>query len=206
MTIALCLKSVRRLAFVALALTVVSAYAQQQPSQEKKSNGDAVLVAFATPATATNRAPEPALPAPPPPPSSSGYSWTGFYVGVNIGYGSGSDDTFVNPLPTAVQFVNLKPQTLSPDPSGIMGGGQAGYNWQHGHFVLGAEFDIQASGMDGTKTVTPIIQNNGTPFPGAGFVSAHQDTNWVASLRPRLGVTRFRGCSSTAPVAWLSLV
>jgi outer membrane immunogenic protein len=192
MNIALCVKSVpRRLAFVALALTVASAYGQQQPSQEKESNShDAVLLASTAPvpAPAADSSAAPAMPAPPPP-ASSGFNWTGFYVGVNIGSGSGSDDTFVNPLPTAVQFVNLAPQTLKPDPSGIMGGGQVGYNWQHRHFVLGAEFDIQASGMDGTKTVTPITQNNGTPFPGAGFVSAHSDTNWVASLRPRLGVT-----------------
>jgi outer membrane immunogenic protein len=193
MNIASCVKSVPcRLAFVALALTVASAYAQQ-PSQDKESNDrQVVLMASSAPAIAPAVAPGPTsgpvLPAPPPPPSSA-FSWTGFYVGLNIGYGSGSDDTFVNPLPTATQFVNLLPQTLKPDPSGVMGGGQVGYNWQHGHFVLGAEFDIQASGMDGTKTVTPIIQNNGTPFPGAGFVSAHQDTSWVVSLRPRVGVT-----------------
>ncbi|HMF90239.1 MAG TPA: outer membrane protein [Candidatus Angelobacter sp.] len=190
MNIALSVKSVpRRLAFVALALTAAAAYGQQQPSQEKETNSlDAVLLASAAPAPPKVEVTAPALPAPPPPPSS-GFNWTGFYVGVNIGWGSGSADTFVNPLPTAAQFINLKPQTLSPDPSGIMGGGQVGFNWQHGHFVLGAEFDMSASGMDGTKTVTPIIQNNGTPFPGAGFVSAHQDTDWVASLRPRLGVT-----------------
>jgi outer membrane immunogenic protein len=117
------------------------------------------------------------------------YSWTGIYVGVHIGHGSGTSDTTFNPLPTATQFVNLAPQTLAPDPSGALGGGQFGANWQHGHFVLGAEFDFSASGMDGTKTITPITQNNGTPFPGAGFVSAHQDTRWVSTLRPRLGVT-----------------
>jgi len=194
------------LALGALALTIGgpishSAYASSQPaaSQEQKMDDqkageqaagkDPVLIAFAAPGpvAATDVA---AAPVPAPPAMAHGsYNWTGFYIGIHIGHGSGSADTFVNPLPTAVQFVNLAPQTLSPDPSGAIGGGQVGFNLQHGHFVLGAEFDISASGMDGTKTVTPIIQNNGTPFPGAGFVSAHQDTDWVATLRPRLGFT-----------------
>jgi outer membrane immunogenic protein len=189
MNIALCVKSVpRRLAFVALALTVASAYGQQQPSPEKESNSrDAVLLASAAPAPATTTI---AAPAPAPPSMASGSnSWTGFYLGVSIGHGWGSSDTAFNPLPSATQFVNLAPQTLHPDPSGILGGGQVGFDWQRSHFVLGAEFDFLASGMDGTKTITPITQNNGTPFPGAGFVSAHQDTDWVGMFRPRLGIT-----------------
>lgn len=65
---------------------------------------------------------EPANSAPVPPPSSS-FTWTGFYVGVNVGHGSSDGDTFVNPLPTAAVFVNLAPQTLNLDPSGSLGGG-----------------------------------------------------------------------------------
>ena len=170
----------------------------QQPNDEKKTadvkNGEQtpsegvvlVAVAEAPPAAAAKVS---ALPAPAPPHIPFSFRWTGFYIGVHIGHGSGSSDTAFNPLPTAAQFVNLAPQTLHPDPGGILGGGQFGADWQHGHFVLGAEFDISASGMDGTKTITPITQNNGTPFPGAGFVSAHQDTDWVMMFRPRVGVT-----------------
>lgn len=193
------------LALGALALTIGgpisrSAYASSpaasqdekttdQKAVQQAADKDVVLVALAAPApvTATNVAAAPVYT--PPAMAHGAYRWTGFYIGVHIGHGSGSSDTFFNPLPTATQFVNLAPQTLHPDPSGAIGGGQFGANWQHGHFVLGVEFDISASGMDGTKTITPIVQNNGTPFPGAGFVSAHQDTDWVATLRPRLGVT-----------------
>ncbi|HEY3102597.1 MAG TPA: outer membrane beta-barrel protein, partial [Pyrinomonadaceae bacterium] len=35
---------------------------------------------------------------------------------------------------------------------------------------------------------TPIIKNNGTPFPGNGFLTAHQNTKWFGTLRPRLGI------------------
>jgi outer membrane immunogenic protein len=117
------------------------------------------------------------------------YNWTGFYVGGNVGYGWGNGDTFFNPLPSAAIFVNLLPQTLSPDPKGVFGGVQAGYNWQSGRFVLGVEADIQAADINGDARVSPIIQNNGTPFPGAGFLSAHQRIDWFGTARVRAGIT-----------------
>src|SRR6478672_6132693 len=83
----------------------------------------------AVPNTATTNA------APPPP--SSGFNWTGFYVGLNIGHGANDTKASVNPLPSAAVFVNLLPQTFSFNPGGAVGGGQIGYNWQRGHFVLG---------------------------------------------------------------------
>lgn len=59
-----------------------------------------------------------------------GYSWTGFYIGANVGYQWGE----VTNNPTR--------------PSGIAGGLQAGYNWQTGSFVFGAETDLQISAAD----------------------------------------------------------
>jgi outer membrane immunogenic protein len=60
------------------------------------------------------------------------YNWGGFYAGVNAGYSWGK-----------ITNSNL-------EPSGAIGGLQAGYNWQAGQFVFGAETDIQASGADDT--------------------------------------------------------
>ncbi|HEY7998318.1 MAG TPA: outer membrane protein [Pseudolabrys sp.] len=117
------------------------------------------------------------------------YNWTGFYVGGNVGYGWGNGDTSFGPLPTAAAFVNLAPQTLSPNPKGVLGGLQAGYNWQTGQWVWGVETDFQWSGMTGSVTQTPIIQNNGTPFPGAGFVQAGEKMRWFGTLRARAGFT-----------------
>lgn len=65
--------------------------------------------------------------APPPP-----YSWVGPYIGANLGFQWGE----ITGNPT--------------EPTGIAGGLQAGYNWQMGQFVYGAEADIQASGADDT--------------------------------------------------------
>jgi outer membrane immunogenic protein len=114
--------------------------------------------------------------------------WSGLHVGFNIGAGSGNGDTFVNPLPNAATFINLLPQTLHPNPSGVTGGGVMGLSWQRKAFVFGFEGDVSVTDIGGTKTVTPIVQNNGIPFPGAGFVSAHEDIPWMITVRPRLGI------------------
>ena len=180
------------LSFV-LTILATPAFAADQPSAKTDaqvasttvgSNADLLAVA-ALPAAIP-----PAAPAASPAPASNGYHWTGVYVGAHIGAGWGNADTNVDPRPDAATFINLQPSKLHPDPSGIIGGGQIGANWQHSIFVLGAEFDISGSGMDGRQTVTPIIQNDGTPFPGAGnHITSHQDTTWLASFRPRVGVT-----------------
>ena len=60
------------------------------------------------------------------------YSWAGPYIGGNLGYDWGS----VSNNPTR--------------PSGVSGGVQAGYNWQIGHWVLGVEGDLEATGADDT--------------------------------------------------------
>ncbi|MBR0830946.1 porin family protein [Bradyrhizobium manausense] len=60
------------------------------------------------------------------------YSWAGPYIGGNLGYAWGS----VSNNPT--------------EPSGFVGGVQAGYNFQNGPWVFGIEGDIQGSGADDT--------------------------------------------------------
>jgi outer membrane immunogenic protein len=59
------------------------------------------------------------------------FNWTGFYVGLNGGYGWGTG--------------------AGVSTSGFVGGGQLGFNYQlNGGLVLGAETDIALSGMDGS--------------------------------------------------------
>lgn len=120
-------------------------------------------------------------------PPSSSYSWTGAYVGGHYGYTWGQGDTRFNPLPDAATFINLAPTTLKPDPKGHSGGVQGGYNWQSGYLVVGGEADFAWARVRGSRTVTPIVQNNGTPFPGAGFLFARQQTDWIGTVRGRAG-------------------
>ena len=59
-------------------------------------------------------------------------SWIGPYIGGNLGYGWGD-----------VSNSGAKP-------SGVLGGLQAGYNWQNGAWVAGIEADIQLNSSDDT--------------------------------------------------------
>jgi outer membrane immunogenic protein len=86
------------------------------------------------------------------------YNWTGFYAGVNLGYGWGraSDDLGL------VSTMN-----------GVIGGGQIGYNWQMNQLVVGLETDIQASGQKQTTTV--------------GAFTLNERIRYFGTVRARLG-------------------
>ena len=120
---------------------------------------------------------------PPPPPV---YSWTGCYVGLNAGgvWGHMQDDWTPNPagFPASGPAVQADGST-SMDGSGFTGGGQVGCNYQLNQFVLGAEADIQYTGLDESRDAF---------FPAAGGIGAitiHESFNskWLATFRGRLG-------------------
>lgn len=73
------------------------------------------------------------------------YNWSGPYIGANLGY----------------EFGNL---------SGIMGGGQIGYNFQYNQFVFGADADLQASNADET------------------FAAYKFSNPWFGTMRGRFGM------------------
>ena len=109
-------------------------------------------------------------------------------MGANGGVGFGSSRTDVAPLPSAAIFVNLKPTTLKDSPKGALGGATAGYNWRlEDTWLVGAEADFDLTAINGNSIESPIIQNNGTFFPGAGFLSTNQTVDWLSTLRARLG-------------------
>jgi outer membrane immunogenic protein len=98
------------------------------------------------------------------------FSWTGFYIGANLGYGWGSGDG-------TITVGGFGSGPISGDGSGILGGGQIGYNWQAGPWVFGVETDFQGSGSKGSVTATA---------PGWAMV-ATQKTPWFGTIRGRLG-------------------
>ena len=170
-------------------LLALPAHAQDQDQKPTSSDKAPDVVTTSGEAGSTTIAP-PAKPAPEPIlPPPAGNSWTGVYVGGHLGYGWGGANTSFTPLPTATAFFDMAPTTLRPNPRGVIGGAQLGANLQFGGiWVTGFEFSSSWSKMKGTATVTPITRNNGTTYPGAGFLTAHQDTNWFGTVRPRLGI------------------
>jgi len=127
----------------------------------------------------------------PAPPPECDWTWTGFYFGGNAGYGWGNADTDFEPLPDAATFVSLAPQSLDPDPSGFIGGGQIGYNWQAWKWlVLGVETDFQGSDIEGDKRRTGFMDFDGdiaNDNPDV-FLEAHERMQWFGSTRGRLGI------------------
>jgi len=125
----------------------------------------------------------------PAPPPECDWTWTGFYFGGNAGYGWGNADVDFDPLPDPVTFVSLEPTSLSPDPSGFIGGGQLGFNWQAWKWlVLGIETDFQGSDMEDHDRRGPIIDIFGFPNAPDSFLEAHERMQWFGSTRGRLGI------------------
>lgn len=96
------------------------------------------------------------------------FSWTGFYVGINGGYGFGSSD-----WSSAIT-------TGSTDPSGGLIGGTIGYNLQSGNWVWGFEGDIDYTWLEGTD-------NAGTGL--CTGVGCRTEVPWLATFRGRIGWT-----------------
>ena len=101
-----------------------------------------------------------------PPPAPERFDWTGFYIGLQAGYGWSQVDT---------RFDNGAP-SVSPDGDGFLGGAHVGYLYQWDSFVLGAEADIEFSDINGSDS----------SLAGATAAS-RSDINWMASLRLRAG-------------------
>jgi outer membrane immunogenic protein len=107
---------------------------------------------------------------------AASYDWSGFYAGINVGYGLGSDR--VNMRFTPATNGGEQP-TLGP--SGALGGVQAGYNWQLNRFVLGLEADMQASAIK--QSICFDFCNPALTF------RTGQELSWFATVRGRAGVT-----------------
>ena len=128
--------------------------------------------------------------APPPVFVPPPFTWTGFYVGLNAG-------GVLARATARRRFLSLRPprgsrptypDNLGSSPSGFIGGGQAGYNWQTGAFVLGVETDFDGTTMSKTFNYTSPAFAVGTPFPGDILsVNAKANLDWLGTTRARLG-------------------
>jgi outer membrane immunogenic protein len=131
------------------------------------------------------------------------YQWTGWYAGLNAGYGwqdknaAFSGDSF-GTLPGAgtiftdglVDQSLQGPSTNHPayrqalHMSGFVGGGQFGYNLQVApRWVTGFEADLQYSGLKSSALFAAPDSGGGVDL---GATSSHQ-LEWFGTLRARLG-------------------
>ena len=113
----------------------------------------------------------------PPPPA---FSWTGFYVGANLGGGwldRYNADGWVSAwngfgwTPAFVQNAN------SGSGGGVVGGGQIGYNYQlTPMFVVGLETDFQGTSVSGG---------------GGAWGGPTRAVDWFGNVRGRIGLSYF---------------
>jgi len=123
------------------------------------------------------------------------FTWTGFYVGVNAGYGWANGNNNDNNLlgfgaiPVGGFFAGGNGGNNN---GGFVGGGQAGYNYQFGvgqGVVVGAEADIDWADIGGGR------RNNSVPFtfaatPGTVFfpgTGRGSNGGYIGTVRGRLG-------------------
>jgi outer membrane immunogenic protein len=138
-------------------------------------------------AAAPPPAPAPArAPAPTPSPQ-----YTGFYAGLNGG--GGFENTINNSVSSCFsvgcRVATAVPGQLNTRPSGFIGGGQIGYNWQTGLFVWGVETDFQGANITGSATVTNTTEQVFDSSFNTVTAAGSQRIEWFGTLRGRLGWT-----------------
>jgi outer membrane immunogenic protein len=108
--------------------------------------------------------------APPGPPVASGPSWTGCFIGAHVGGAFSQDEKDSRDL----------------NASGVIGGGQAGCDYQFASaFLLGAEGRVARSSLTATTSGTVVNLVTGATAPSQFTVS----NNFLASATARAGYT-----------------
>lgn len=114
------------------------------------------------------------------------YSWTGFYLGGNIGYGVGSDRASGTVLVPNSGTVDAAGHDTAVVPAGAIGGAQLGYNWQGGsNWLVGFEADFQGSGQKGTGCITACITQS--PVTSVQIFTAQHTLDYFGTVRGRFG-------------------
>ena len=111
------------------------------------------LIAFAAPAAAADLAARPYTKAPPAP-IAVVYDWSGFYIGVNGGWGSSRKCwDFVDPVFGGPEGCH--------DATGGTAGGQIGYRWQASSWVFGLEAQGNWADFQGShiSLLDPTLRN-----------------------------------------------
>lgn len=101
------------------------------------------------------------------------FSWSGFYVGINGGYGWGT-----------ASVTDPGVGTFSDRATGWLGGGTIGYNYQIGTWVFGLEGDIDYSTVKATDTTV------------CGAAGCQVRNDWLGTARGRIG---YAGWSNWLP-------
>ena len=107
------------------------------------------------------------------------FSWTGWYIGGNAGYGWGENTN-------ATVFTDYgwdAPPNPNSKPKGLIGGGQIGYDWQVTNWVWGLVADFQGTDIKDSTTAFSIAPDGVTPQ----VKSLSEKLDFLGTVRGRLG-------------------
>ena len=99
------------------------------------------------------------------PMTEPGFDWTGYYAGLQAGYGWGESD---------ISVTEDAPFSISPDIDGGFVGGHVAGLWQFDQAVIGAEAELNYSSIDGTAE------------SGLGSIFG-TDIKWFGSVNAKAG-------------------
>ena len=108
------------------------------------------------------------------------FTWTGFYVGYNQGFGGGVLDANVNLVGPGI----LNNTQTTNRANGFFVGGEAGYDYQFSNnLVLGVETDMQWSEIRASHQAT----TSASAAVLLGNANIGNNLNWFGTTRVRLG-------------------
>jgi outer membrane autotransporter protein len=112
---------------------------------------------------------------PPPQPYLQTPVWTGFHVGAHLGYAFAGEDASSGFFGT--------PVTYSTNPSGVIGGVEAGYDYQFSpNWLVGAELELSWSSASGNFN---FITTTPAGVTASGIFNSNQ--NWYDTFTGRFG-------------------
>jgi outer membrane immunogenic protein len=123
----------------------------------------------------------------------SAFSWTGCYIGGNIGWGWGRDTVSIPNLAQTTgvpELAGVSLPSVTGNTQGLLGGGQVGCNYQFApNWVIGIEGDGEAASIKGDVSESVSFTDPRTGGPNTVAGTAHAQTDWIASATGRLGWT-----------------
>ena len=113
------------------------------------------------------------------------YSWSGFYLGGNIGYSVGIDRSQASITFPATPVTDTSAADTAVTPAGAIGGVQFGYNWQGGpNWLVGFEADFQGSAQKATSCILTCLS---IPAQTTETITDTQSLDYFGTLRGRFG-------------------
>jgi outer membrane immunogenic protein len=115
-------------------------------------------------------------------------NWTGFYIGLHVGGQFGHAETVdlaEDPFNRTYQFNSIgpDPRPWGYDQSGVIAGGQVGYNYQWNWLVLGIEADGGYMNIEGSAAEPESVTRHRN-----GDTVGRSDSDFYATFRGRVGV------------------